>query len=197
MSVPESNRWCVNLLYLDYTTSYQQVAETAIKDTLRNIADQKPDLTVAMLHWGSLYNDIISASQRSIEKIMLEAGVDVIIGTHSHYVQQVKYDASAGTVVAYSLGDFYSGGEVLGSHYSILLQLEATRDNVTGETKITNCGYVPIYTLTPERDGEEMRVVRIHAAMEQYESSHIHRVNATAYQNLKSALERIRSRVGF
>ena len=56
---------------------------------------------------------------------------------------------------------------------------------------------MPIYTLTPERDGEEMRVVRIHAAMEQYESSHIHRVNATAYQNLKSALERIRSRVGF
>ena len=84
-----------------------------------------------------------------------------------------------------------------GSHYSILLQLQVTRDNLTGETKITGCDYVPIYTLTPERDGEPMRVVRIEEAIRQYESSHIHRVNATAYQNMKKALERIRSRVGF
>jgi hypothetical protein len=42
-----------------------------------------------------------------------------------------------------------------------------------------------------------MRVVRIEEAMQQYESSHIHRVNATAYQNMKNALDRIRSRVGF
>ena len=42
-----------------------------------------------------------------------------------------------------------------------------------------------------------MQVVRIEAAMEQYESSHIHRVNTTAYQNMKNALDRIRSRVGF
>ena len=42
-----------------------------------------------------------------------------------------------------------------------------------------------------------MRVVRIEQAIAMYENSHVHRVNATAYQNLKSALERIRSRVGF
>jgi poly-gamma-glutamate synthesis protein (capsule biosynthesis protein) len=197
LSLPPSGQWCTNLLYTDYATSYQKVAEKEIKATLKKIEAQKPDLTVALLHWGSTYNDIISASQKKIEKIMLENGVDAIIGTHPHYVQQVKYDETAGTVVAYSLGDLFSAGEQSGSNYSILLQLQVTRDNLTGETKITGCDYVPIYTLTPQRDGEPMRVVRIEEAMKQYESSHIHRVNATAYQNMKNALDRIRSRVGF
>ena len=128
---------------------------------------------------------------------MLENGVDAIVGTHSHYVQQVKFDPEAGTVVAYSLGDLFSGGEKNGTQYSILLQLEVTRDHPTGQTKITGCDYVPIYTLTPERDEEPMRIVRIDAAIEQYESSHIHRVNAKAYENMKNALAKIRGAVGF
>ena len=197
VTLPQNSQWSVNLLYTDYSTTYQKVAEDAIKATLKNIQDQKPDLVVALLHWGSAYNDLISTSQNKIEKLLLENGVDAIIGTHSHYVQQVKFDEAAGTVVAYSLGDFFGGGEKNGSHYSILLQLQVTRNNVTGETRITGCDYVPIYTLTPERDGESTRVVRIEAAMEQYENGHIHRVGATAYENMKNALDRIRSRVGF
>lgn len=197
LRLPEGNEWCVNLLYTDYASTYQQVAEDAIKETLKKIQNQNPDLVVAMLHWGSAYNDIISASQKKLEELMLENGVDVIIGTHSHYAQQIKYDPEAGTVVAYSLGDLFSGGEKSGSQYSVLLQLQITKDHTTGQTRITGCDYVPIYTLTPERDGEAMRVVRIEQAIAMYENSHVHRVNATAYQNLKSALERIRSRVGF
>ena len=197
VTLPQNSQWSVNLLYTDYSTTYQKVAEDAIKATLKNIQDQKPDLVVALLHWGSAYNDLISASQNKIEQLLLENGVDAIIGTHSHYVQQVKFDEAAGTVVAYSLGDFFGGGEKNGSHYSILLQLQVTRNNLTGETRITDCDYVPIYTLTPERDEEPIRVVRIEAAMEQYENSHIHRVSATAYENMKTALSRIRSRVGF
>jgi hypothetical protein len=42
-----------------------------------------------------------------------------------------------------------------------------------------------------------MRIVRIEEIIAQYESSHVHRVEAAAYQNIKNALSRIRSRVGF
>ena len=197
LSLPQNSQWCTNLLYTDYATNYQKIAEKEIKQILKNVEAQQPDVTIALLHWGSTYNDILRDSQKKIEKLMLENGVDAIIGTHSHYVQEVKFDPEAGTVVAYSLGDFFSGGQQNGSHYSILLQLEVTRNNLTGETKITACDYVPVYTLTPERDGESMRLVRIEAAIEQYENRHINRVNSTAYQNLLDALERIRSRVGF
>lgn len=196
LGLPAGNENCVNLLYKDYTSTYQQIDEEGITAVLRAAQAQKPDITVALLHWGSEYNNIVSESQKKIAELMLREGVDAIIGNHSHYVQQVSYDADSGTVVAYSLGDFYGDGEKSNTNYSILLELEITRNNYTGETKITACNYVPIYTLTPEKDGESMRVVRILEAMEQYERNHVNKVSSTVYENMKVALERIKSRVG-
>ena len=122
--------------------------------------------------------------------------MDAIIGTHSHYVQQVKFDEAAGTVVAYSLGDLFGGGEKNGSHYSILLQLQITKDHATGETKITACSYESVYTLTPGRDGEAIRLVRLDPAMAMYENNHVNKVSAKAYESMKSAKSKILSKTG-
>ena len=73
---------------------------------------------------------------------------------------------------------------------------EITKDNVTGQTRITGCDYIPVYTLTPERDGEPMKVVRIMEQISMYENNHISKVGEKAYQNMKSALEKIRSKTG-
>ncbi len=196
LRLPEGNGHCVNLLYTDYATAYQDIDTAGIKAILQNVQAQQPDVTIALLHWGSEYNSVIGTRQEKIAKLMLDGGVDAIIGTHSHYVQQVVYDREQGTVIAYSLGDLYGDAEKAGTNYSILLQLQITRNNVTGETKITGCDYIPVYTLTPERDGEEMRVVRLLDAIAQYENHHIGCVNETAYQNMKAALAKINAKTG-
>ena len=196
LSLPSGSEHCVNLLYTDYATAYQEINTDGIKAILQNVQAQQPDVTVALLHWGSEYNSVIGTRQETIAKLMLDGGVDAIIGTHSHYVQDIVYDRANGTVIAYSLGDLYGSAEKNGTNYSILLQLQITRNNATGETKITGCDYIPVYTLTPERDGEEMRVVRLLDAMHQYENNHIGCVSETAYQNMKAALAKIRSKVG-
>ena len=196
LRLPEGNGHCVNLLYTDYATAYQDIDTDGIKTILQNVQAQQPDVTIALLHWGSEYNSVIGTRQETIAKLMLDGGVDAIIGTHSHYVQQVVYDRDKGTVIAYSLGDLYGDAEKAGTNYSILLQLQITRNNATGETKITGCDYIPVYTLTPERDGEEMRVVRLLDAIAQYENNHIGCVNETAYQNMKAALAKINAKTG-
>lgn len=196
LRLPDGNEHCVNLLYTDYATTYQTIDEDGIRTILQNVEAQQPDVTVALLHWGSEYNSVISNRQERIAQMMLEGGVDAIIGTHSHYVQEVVYDREKGTVIAYSLGDLYGDAEKAGTNYSILLQLEITRDNQTGETRITGCDYIPLYTLTPERDGAEMRVVRLMDAMAQYENNHIGCVDETAYQNMKAALAKINASTG-
>ncbi len=196
LRLPEGNGHCVNLLYTDYATAYQDIDTAGIKAILQNVQAQQPDVTIALLHWGSEYNAVVGTRQEKIANLMLEGGVDAIIGTHSHYVQQVVYDRDKGTVIAYSLGDLYGDAEKAGTNYSILLQLQITRNNVTGETKITGCDYIPVYTLTPERDGEEMRVVRLLDAIAQYENHHIGCVNETAYQNMKAALAKINAKTG-
>ena len=196
LGLPSGSEHAVNLLYKDYASTYQTIDETGIKSVLQAVEDQQPDITIALLHWGSEYNSIISTRQEKIAKLMIENGVDAIIGTHSHYVQEIVYDRENSNVIAYSLGDLYGDASKTGTNYSILLELEITRDNVSGQTRITGCDYIPLYTLTPERDGEPMRVVRILEHMSMYENNHVNKVSDKAYQNMKSALDKIKSKTG-
>ena len=196
LTLPSGSEDRVNLLYLDYATGYQKIDEDGIKATLAAIESQKPDVTIALLHWGSEHKSIISDNQQEIRKLMLDGGVDAIIGTHSHYVQSVEYDPEAGTVVAYSLGDLLGNATATDTNYSILLQLEITKDHATGITKITACQHTGIYTLTPGRDGEAMRILRIEPAMAMYENNHVDRIGSKAYEAMRSAKNKIKNKTG-
>ena len=191
MTLPQGSEYCVNVLYEDYDSTYQEVDTKAINTVLDAVEAAKPDLTVAMLHWGSEYNDTVSKSQKSIVSLLQERGVDAIIGTHPHYVQQMDYDPETGSFVAYSLGDLLSDGDRSGTEYSVILNLEITKRG--GSTKITGYSYTPIFTVA-ER-GKQLRSVRIAQAMDAYDGNYIDRVSEKTYQAMAYALERIQARV--
>lgn len=192
MALPAGSEGCVNLLYTDYATAYQEVDTEGINKVLKAVAKEKPDLTVAMLHWGSEFNDTVSSSQEEIVELMQKGGVDAIIGTHSHYVQKMTLSPDTGNFVAYSLGDFLGDAERPGTEYSVVLDLEITRNNHTDQTRVTNFSYTPIFTVT---DKGESRVMRIDTAMAAYENGFIDAVSQTAYEGMKYALERIEARI--
>ena len=193
MTLPVGSENCVNVLYEDYDSVYQSVDSKKISSILANVEKAKPDITIALLHWGSEFNDTISSSQKQIVSLMQKNGVDAIIGTHSHYVQRITFDEATGQFVAYSLGDFFSDGKRAGSEYSIVLDLEITKDNVTGETKITNYSYTPIFTVHEEE--KPLRVVRIQEAVAAYENGFISKVSPETYEKMLYALQRIEARV--
>ncbi len=191
LRLPAGGEKSVNLLYKDYDTTYKKIDTEGITAILQAVAAQKPDVTVAMLHWGSEHNSGISGSQEKIVTLLQENGVDAIVGTHPHVVQKVAFDQEKGTVVAYSLGDLLGPGDHAGSNYSILLNLQITKNDLTGEVKITGCTYEPVYTLSPEESGAGVRIVRIRQAMAMYENNHVGKVSKTAYDNMKAALAKI------
>ena len=193
MALPVGNEGCVNVLYSDYSTDYQKIDEAGIKRILDAAAKEKPDLTVALLHWGSEYNNTISQSQKDVCALLQANGVDAIIGTHSHYVQKMEFDPVAGTFVAYSLGDFLSDADKAGSEYSVILDLEITKDNETGKTSITGYSYTPIFTAVQE--GRPLRLLRIREAMAAFEGGYLDRVSQENYDAMAYALERIDARV--
>ena len=156
---------------------------------------EKPDLTVAMLHWGSEHNDTVYDNQEDIAYIMQKGGVDVIIGSHPHRVQHVSYDENTGNLVAYSLGDFFGDGKKDGTFYSILLEIEITKDYEAGITRVTDWSYVPIYTLSETECDGDRRVIRIENAMEAYEMNFVDKVTAACYDSLKFSLDRINARL--
>ena len=193
MALPTGSDKCVNLLYNDYSSRYVDVNTEGITDILSRVEKEKPDVTIVLLHWGSEFNDTRSTSQNKIRDLLLENGVDVIIGTHPHYVQPIEFDEKAGTLIAYSLGDFVSDAERMGTEYGIILNVEITKDNATGETAVTGYEYIPTYSYEDE-DGM-MRVLRIEPAMFAYESNYLDKVSSTVYEDMKNAKSRIEARI--
>ena len=196
LGLPSGNEDSVNLLYKDYSTTYQEVDSDGIRKILRSISSEEPDITVALLHWGSEYKEEISKTQQSIVSLMQKEGVDVIIGTHPHLVQQIEFDRAAGTLTAYSLGDFYGDGARGGSNYSIILDVEITKDYASGTTRVTGYDFEPVYTMkeTDCVDGDR-RVVRIREAMHAYENNFVDAVTKSCYDDMVYSLSRIEARV--
>lgn len=194
--LPAGNDNLVNILYEDYASTYDKIDRTRITSVLKAVEAEKPDITIALLHWGSEYNDDISDTQKSIVNLMKKQGVDVIIGTHPHTVQAIEYDELAGTLVAYSLGDFFGDASRGGTNYSIILDLEITKDSGTGTTKVTNYSYTPIYTVSEAESADGYRrVVRIDKTVEAWEENYLDKVSQSAKESMVHALDRIEARI--
>ena len=196
LSLPVGSENLVNLLYTDYTTSYSQLNTEGITKILKDIQLEKPDITIALLHWGSAYNGIVSDSQKEIVELMQSEGVDAIVGTHSHYVQTVEFDREANTLVAYSLGDLLGDADKHNTNASTILQLHITKDHATGIASITGYDHTPVYIATPETDGVSgIQLLPIRNSIAAYEANSILKVSEETYQAMKTALSRISSRV--
>lgn len=196
MGMPAGNEECVNLLYEDYDETYRKVNTAGITRILKNVAEEKPDLVVALLHWGSENNDTISSTQETILNLLKKNGVGLVIGTHPHRVQKIDFDQSAGTLVAYSLGDFFGDAKHGGTNYSIILDVEITKDADLGTTRITGYSATPIYTVTEAQTADTFRrVVRIQQTMEAYDGNYVDKVTKATYEDMKFALERIQARI--
>ena len=196
MGLPSGSEDCINLLYTDYDSTYKDVDTEGITKILKNVAAEKPDITIAMLHWGSEGTDTISDTQERIVNLMHKQGVDVIIGNHPHRVHLIEFDQASGLLTAYSLGDFFGDATAGGSNYSIILDVEITKDNQNGTTRVTDYSITPIYTVKESEcvDGDR-RVMRIHSAMFAYNANFVDKITKACYESMEYSLVRINARV--
>lgn len=196
LGLPEGSENCVNVLYTDYATTYRDVDENKIKSILKAAQSEQPDIIIALLHWGSEFNDVISDTQKDILELMQENGVGAIIGTHSHMVHEISLDDTTGFFVAYSLGDFFGDGIRGGTNYSILLDLEITKDPEAGTTRVTDFAVTPLYILSEGETADgHRRVVRIRETMAAFDVNYLDKVTKSGYTNMETALKRINERI--
>ena len=81
------------------------------------------DIVIAMMHWGWEYEPTANARQRQLARHLIDAGADVVIGSHPHVVQDVE--AYQDKPIIYSLGNFvFDGFNTLPTTTGWLLQLD-------------------------------------------------------------------------
>lgn len=83
---------------------YASLSEEKINDAIQEMNAMEADIKVAVLHWGNEYIHYPSLQQRVLAHQIIDQGIDLIIGHHSHCIQ--PYESYRNGHILYSLGNF-------------------------------------------------------------------------------------------
>lgn len=114
------------MLCYDTAAFEQEIAE----------ARQNADLVICCVHWGTEYTSKLEDAQKESARRYIDAGADIIVGTHSHCLQGIEY--YNGKPIFYSLGNFWFNEKDLETG---LLKLTVTGDATQGVQ--LGCTFVP------------------------------------------------------
>lgn len=104
---------------------------------------KKPNnLIIVNMHWGVEYRETPVDYQTQYGHAIIDAGADIIMGSHPHRLESVeKYN---GKYIVYSMGDFAFGADpTLLSRMTSMFRLRFTEDN--GKVVLKNLSIVPTY----------------------------------------------------
>lgn len=205
MHLPDGCEYAVDLLYNDYDGNYSSVDENSILTVLENAKAASPDFIIAMVHWGSENETDVSESQEQIASLLVNNGVDVIIGSHSHIVGKIekrnirRNDGSWKNVyIAYSLGDFMTASEQSRTQYSCTLNLKFSKDSESGYCAITDVSYTPTFCTSPSRTygTTEYAVIDSLNAIQLREEGYYDAITDELCEKLLETLEKLKEQTG-
>jgi poly-gamma-glutamate synthesis protein (capsule biosynthesis protein) len=130
----------VNLLDKDLITS-----------DIKKAKNNKSDLIILFLHWGTEYDTVPAKSQTDLAEYFLSIGVDLIIGSHPHVLQKMIWSKNKTTgkdgIIVYSLGNFVSNQRKPKTDGGSIVRIEVVRDGNT--LNISRAGYYLTWVYTP------------------------------------------------
>ena len=111
------------------------------------------DFVVVCPHWGVEYKHEQNSDQEYWANIFLENGVDLVIGTHAHYIQPVEMltdEAGNQMLVYWSLGNFFNSTSGSGAGTSdrmvgAMAEITVSKSE-EGEVYIKDYGVEPLVT---------------------------------------------------
>ncbi len=173
----------IRIAFLNYTygtnglitedpTIVNLIDTAVIKKDLETARLLKPDIMIAIMHWGEEYHSKPSLKQRKTAQFLLRNDVRIIIGHHPHVIQPIEtYRANdiIANVVFYSLGNFVSNQRILNTDGGMFAEIVLTKDNEDKPINIESIDYSlvwvhkyfkdqkPVYRLLPieQKNGEE------------------------------------------
>lgn len=191
--IPKDKTFCVNV-----------IDEKLILEQIRLAKKEKPDLICVNMHWGNEYQSIQNAEQENLTNLLINNGVDIILGSHPHVLQPMKKitvkqedGSTKNCFVIYSLGNFMSGQTKENTKNSVILNIDITKDSETEKTSIKTIEYIPIYMYkNTRRKDKKYKILDIQKSIDKYESGENAEIGQTTYLTLKKELEKVKSTMG-
>lgn len=191
ISLPEGKEYCINL-----------IDDEKISSDLSKMKAENVDVIIAIMHWGVEYQTKPNEEQERLNKLLLDNGVDLVLGSHPHVLQKMEnYDITLadGNIKdgfsIFSLGNFVSGQNKANTKQSIILNIELTK-HYDGNKKISidSVTYTPIYTYD-KNSGKKFKILDIENEINRFDLGEKN-ITQGLYNTLKSELEHVYNIVG-
>lgn len=122
------------------------------------------DVLVLVLHWGEEYRLQPTEQQKELAQKFLEAGADVILGSHPHVIEpmEIKLINDKNKFVIYSMGNFISAQNGLERNSGVVLNLQFHKNFDTNTTSLSKISYEATYSHPYRSNGKlQYRVVPV------------------------------------
>ena len=120
---------------------FELINTVKVGQDIQQARKQGAEIVLIHYHWGAEYLPEPNSYQKMITEKTIELGADVIIGGHPHVLQPLKKYKSQGNatldsgIVAYSMGNFYSGQRKRYRHNGAIVWLEMEKITEKNEKK--------------------------------------------------------------
>ena len=132
---------------------------TEIAADLKKAREMKPDIIIALPHWGVEYQTLPSKEQKEMAEWLLEHGVNHIVGGHPHVAQPLEL-RDGRNLVAWSMGNLVSNQSKPNTYGGYLVRLDFTKNDsqtflsdqsysLYWVSRPPDCGYRHQYRILP------------------------------------------------
>lgn len=136
----------------DMSYMVNKIDREKISQDIAELKDKQVDFIIAVVHWGNEYARESSQDQRDLANFMAGLGVDMILGSHPHVIQEseiLKFDGRETTVI-YSMGNFISNQrkDTMGNSYSedgVIVDFVLEKDHANNKTQIKSLEFIPTW----------------------------------------------------
>jgi poly-gamma-glutamate synthesis protein (capsule biosynthesis protein) len=134
-----------NRYYPTYPNIINYIDTLEIKNNIARVDKLGADFKVMTIHWGNEYELNANTTQKKLAQFMVNNGINLIIGSHPHVVQDAEFLYSQTNnipvPVFYSLGNFISNQRMSHTNGGIIVAVE-----INSKSKlISHTTYLPVY----------------------------------------------------
>ena len=148
-SIPKNGTYLVNI-----------ISSSLIKNDIKKARKNGAEIVFVYFHFGDEYSSRPTYFQKEIVKKTINAGADIIIGSHPHVVQPIQYfktkNAKLDTgIIAYSLGNFFTGQRHRFTRTGIIFNIKLSKNFGNDSIYISNVSFAPTFVLKHNVDNIE------------------------------------------
>lgn len=175
--------------------SVNLINKEKIIEDIKKAKESGADFIFVNMNWGDEKSREISKDQKELADLLVENGVDFIIGSHPILLQPMemrKNSEGKDVLIAYSLGNFLSSETYKEANIGLTLDIQITKSAETGEKYLSKVVYNPIYIVDNGKNSvNRYEILDVREEINKYKENAKDKVSEEVYNNLKQALQTV------